>query len=70
MSELQAHHCMTSGQWTWLLCSESVIPANKLSLHELNQFETKLLSSFFFIYFWFLDQISTGAESPPCGGPW
>jgi len=37
MSELQAHHCMTSEQWTWLLCSVSVVPANKLSLHEINQ---------------------------------
>jgi len=27
MSELQAHHCMTSEQWTWLLCSVSVILA-------------------------------------------
>jgi len=36
MSELQAQHCMTSEQGTWLLCSVSVIPANKLSLQELN----------------------------------
>jgi len=34
MSELQAHHCMTPEQWTW---SVKVIPANKLSLQELNQ---------------------------------
>ena len=30
MSELQAHYCMTPEQWTLLLCSLSVIPANKL----------------------------------------
>ena len=35
MSELQAHHRMTSEQWTWLFCCVSVIPANKLSLQEL-----------------------------------
>jgi len=31
MSELQAHHCMTSEQRTWLLCSVGAILANKLS---------------------------------------
>jgi len=36
MSELQAHHCMASKHRIWLLCSVSVIPANKLSLQELN----------------------------------
>jgi len=39
MSELRAHHCMTPEQWTWLLCSVSVVPANKLSLQESNQSE-------------------------------
>jgi len=37
MSELQAYHCKTPEQWTWLLRSVSVIPANKLSLQEINQ---------------------------------
>jgi len=37
MSEVQAHHCMTPEQQTWLLCSVSVVPENELSLHELNQ---------------------------------
>ena len=37
MCEQQAHHCMAPEQWTWLLCSVSVIPANKLSLEELHQ---------------------------------
>ena len=37
MSELQAHHCVTAEQFTWLLCSVSVIPVNKLSLQKLNQ---------------------------------
>jgi len=38
MSELQAQHCMTPEQWTWLLRSVSVVPANKLLLQEINQF--------------------------------
>jgi len=47
-SELQAHHCMTPEQWTWLLCSVSVIPANKLPVQELNQLIViKLLISAF-----------------------
>jgi len=37
MSELQADYGMTPEQWTWLLCSVSVILANKLSLQELHQ---------------------------------
>ena len=37
VSELQAQHCMTTEQWTWLLCNVSVIPANILSLQELNE---------------------------------
>jgi len=37
MSKLQAHHWMTPEQWTWLLCSVSVVPANKLLLQEINQ---------------------------------
>jgi len=37
MSELQAHHCMTPEHRAWLLCSVSVLPANKRSLQELNQ---------------------------------
>jgi len=45
MSELQAHHCMTPEQWTWLLCCVNVIPANELSLQELHQLTgTKLLT--------------------------
>jgi len=36
ISELQAHSCMKPGLWTWLLCSVSVLPANKLSLQEFN----------------------------------
>jgi len=37
MSELQSHYCMLPKQWTWLLCSVSVISANKLSLQELTE---------------------------------
>jgi len=36
MSELQTHHCTTPGQWTWVLCTVRVTPANKLSMQELN----------------------------------
>jgi len=45
MSELQAHHCITPEQCTWLLCSVRVMGANKLSLQELSQlFRIKLLT--------------------------
>jgi len=37
VSKLQAHQYMTPEQWTWRLRSVSVIPANKVSLQELNQ---------------------------------
>jgi len=37
MSELQAQHCMTPKQWTWLLCRVSVVPENKLLLQEINK---------------------------------
>ena len=36
-SELQAHHCMTPEQWTWLLCSVSVIPENTVALQKFYQ---------------------------------
>jgi len=36
-SALQAPHCTKPEQWTWLLCSLSVIPDNKLPLQELHQ---------------------------------
>ena len=66
MSESQDHHYMTPEQWTWLLCSVSVILTNKLSLQELNQLiEIKLLSADFRFSrnFWFLDPISRGANA-------
>ena len=48
MIELQTHHCMGPDYWTWLLCSVTVIPANKLPMQELNQsFGIKLLTSDF-----------------------
>ena len=37
-----AHHDMIPEQWSWLLCSVSVIPENKLALQEL----TQLISEF------------------------
>jgi len=43
MSEMQALHCMTPEQRRWLLCSVSVIPANKLSLQARNQLILALL---------------------------
>jgi len=41
MSELQAHHCITPEQWTWLLCSVSVIyrNINCRCRHYINQSE-------------------------------
>ena len=38
MGERQTHHCTTPGQWIWFLCTVGVIPTNKLSIQELNQF--------------------------------
>ena len=43
---VQAHNCMLPKQWTCLLCSVSVISANKLSLQELTELiRIKLLIS-------------------------
>ena len=48
VSELQAKHCMTPEQWTWLLCRVSVVLANKLLLQEINQLiGIELLTSYF-----------------------
>jgi len=41
MSELQADHCITPEQWSWLLCSVSATPVNKVLLQELNWFESR-----------------------------
>jgi len=37
ITELQAQHCMTPEQWTWLLRRVSAVQANKLLLQEINQ---------------------------------
>ena len=37
MSELQTHPCTTPGQWTLFLCTVGIIPANELTMQELNQ---------------------------------
>ena len=37
VSKLQAQHCMIPEQWNWLLCSVSFVPADKLSLQEINK---------------------------------
>ena len=65
-SERQAHNCMLPTQWTWLLCSVSVISANKLSLQELTQLiRIKLLISRFPETFCFLVPISRGGGQMP-----
>jgi len=54
MSELQTHHCTTPGQWTWFFCPVGVIPANKLSMQEINQFNRNYAPDFRFPRnFWF-----------------
>jgi len=59
VSELQTHHCTTPGQWTWFLCTVGVIPANKLSRQELNQFNRNNAPDFrFTINFCFLVPMS------------
>jgi len=32
MRELQAHHCITPEQWSWLLCNVSATPVHKVLL--------------------------------------
>jgi len=63
LSELQAHHCMTTKQLNWLLCSVSVIPPNKLSLRELNQKSESNCWFQIFRKFWFLVSISSWADA-------
>jgi len=47
-SGTSSHHCITPEQRTWLVCSVSVIPVNKLSWQELDQLiGIKLLTSRF-----------------------
>jgi len=61
MRERQCQHCMTPEQRTWLLCS--VIPANKLSLQQVNELiGIKLLTSSFMEIFGSLSQIPGGAN--------
>ena len=60
ISELQASYYMTPVPWTWLLCSVSVFPENKLLLQEWNQ----LIEIELFMFsrkFWFLVSISRHA---------
>ena len=65
MSELQAHHCMTPEQWTWLLCCVNVIPANELSLQELHQLTgIKLLTFGFLKMYGFNLNFQDGGRSP------
>ena len=60
ISELQAH-CGMPGPWTWLLCSVSVSPANKLSLQELSKLlEIELLTLSFLKNFGSYTQFPVG----------
>jgi len=65
--KLITSQCMTPEEWTWLLCSVTVIPANKMSLQELNQ------------KFCFLEIFGSKSQFPggrncqfcfPCESPW
>jgi len=60
--QAHAHHCMTPAkQWTWVLCSVIVIPANKLSLQEVNQLMgIELLASGFLEIFGSSSQFTVG----------
>jgi len=73
-SELQAHNYMFSKQWTWLLCSVSVISANRLSLQKLTQiigfqFLISRFPEIFASYSQFPGR-SKCPFCPPCGRPW
>jgi len=53
------HNPKTVNQWTWFLCFVSVIPANKLPMQELNQFNWNYAPDFRFTgNSWFLVPIS------------
>ena len=74
VSELQAHHCLTGGEWTWILCKLSVIPENKLSMQELNQLLGTLRRwhQFFHKFFILSPKFQVGQMPvlpPPCGRP-
>ena len=46
--DMQAHHCITPEQWSWILCSVSATPVNKVLLQKLNQvIGIKMLTSNF-----------------------
>ena len=73
MSELQAHNCMLSKQWTWPVCSVSVISANRLSFARINANNQNQIPDFTFCRkFCFLVPISREGKCPfcpPCGRP-
>jgi len=64
MSELQAHRCTTPELWTWLLCSVSVMPANKLivRIKAINGY--KAVNVRYSRKIWFLVPVSRGANAP------
>jgi len=65
ISELQAQHCMTPEQRTWLLCLVSVVQANKLLLQEINQLiGIELLTSIFLESFSSLSQFPDRGKCP------
>jgi len=68
------HNPRTAGRWTWFLCTASVIPANKLSMQEINQFNRNYAPNFRFTSnSWFLIPISKRRGEwpfwPACGRP-
>ena len=64
MSELQAHRCTTPELWTWLLCSVSVMPANKLivRIKAINGY--KAVNVRYSRKIWFLVPVSRSANAP------
>jgi len=57
MSELQAHHCITPEQWSWLLCSVRAIPVNKMLIVRIKSINRNQDADFRFSRnFWFLVQ--------------
>jgi len=70
-SELQAHHCMTTGPWNWLLWS--VCLTGKYSvIARIKSFTENWAADFMFsTKFWFLGPISRGKcpFCPLCGRP-
>ena len=61
---------LTTEQWIWLLCSVSVIMANKLSLHELKQLIGIKLLTLGFLEIFVLSPNFQGRANARFGRPW